>query len=424
MRRPTAWLAASALLLLVIAGCSTSDGERAQQMAPPRAAERSDDAKPPAPRDRQRRRRERPRPGEQAAPADRPRLAKVDVRLQPIAALTDPTAMAVREGDDAIYVSERDGHIRAVRAGRPTLLLDITGRTRAGGERGLLGIVFSRDGSHLYVSYIGRDTNSHIDEYAMDGDRVDRASRREVLTVQQPDHPEATVHKGGNLVFGPDGLLYIGFGDGGPSREPPQTAQAMDTLLGKLVRIDPTASGKRGYRIPDDNPFVGRAGARPEIYALGLRNPWRFSFDAATADLWLADVGRYVVEEIDFLPPRAAAGANLGWDRLEGTLSLSGSPPPDAVPPIHEYNHDDGRCAIVGGFVYRGQAIPALRGAYLYGDYCDGVVRALVERRGKVVKTQPLGPQVEALSSFGQDLDGELYVLSLTNGLFRLVPAR
>ncbi len=271
----------------------------------------------------------------------------------------------------------------------------------------------------MYVYYIGEgDEHSYLDEFKMDGLAIDRQSRRRVLFAKQP---ESNVHKGGQVAFGPDGMLYLGLGDGGPSDVPPETSQRLDTLLGKIVRIDPQR-GKR-YAIPPDNPFAGRKAARPEIYAYGLRNPWRFSFDRDNGDLWIGDVGRYVVEEIDRVPPRKAAGANFGWPFLEGTSPLQGTPPDDVVAPLHTYAHTD-RCAVIGGYVYRGTAIPDLRGAYVYSDFCDGTLRALVRRGRKVVAERELGVEVPAMTSLGEDEDGELYVLSLTEGLSRLEPKR
>ena len=348
-----------------------------------------------------------------------PRLGKVRVRLTRVAKLSQPTALA--EGPDgALYVTRQEGQVHRLANGNAAMVLDLSRRVRAGGERGLLGLAFDLDGSHLYLSYIGRDRNSHVDRYTFDERGIDGSSRRQVLMVRQPNDPEATTHKGGNLAFGPDGMLYMGLGDGGPSGEPPDTSQRLDTMLGKLLRINPSRGD--GYVVPADNPFVDRDGVRPEIYATGLRNPWRFSFDLATGDLWLGDVGRYVVEEVNHLRLQRLPRANFGWDLLEGSLAFRGSAPARYVAPVHEYNHDDGRCAVIAGFVYRGQAIRHLGGAFLYGDYCDGTVRALVRRGRTVVDNQPLGPRVEALSSFGQDADGELYVLSLSEGLFRLDP--
>jgi glucose/arabinose dehydrogenase len=172
--------------------------------------------------------------------------------------------------------------------------------------------------------------------------------------------------------------------------------------------------------VPASNPFVNRAGARPEIWAYGLRNPWRFSFDRATGDLWIGDVGQYIIEEIDVIGPRRSKGANFGWRRLEGSRPFSGSPPPQCGPPVHEYAHRNGRSAVIGGHVYRGTQILGLQGAYVYGDVCDGRIRALARAPGKPVRHRDLGLQLPGLVSFGEDRAGELYALSLAGGIFRL----
>ena len=327
--------------------------------------------------------------------------------------------MAVRPGDDALYITERAGQILALRNGEKTTVLDQRDRTQHGGEEGMLGLTFSPDGSRLYVYYIDdAKRDSHVDEYTFNGDQLDLKSRREVLFVDQPD---STVHKGGQLAFGDDGMLYLSLGDGGPADVPPSTSQELDTLLGKIVRIDPTPDGDTPYTIPADNPFADDQSARGEIFALGLRNPWRFSFDRDTGDLWVPDVGRYILEEINVRSPGQAAGSNFGWPYFEGDSEQRGEAPKGLVKPLHQYLHE-GRCAIIGGYVYRGPAIDDLRGAYVYGDYCDGQVRALVKKGGKVVQEEELGAEVAGMTSFGQDAAGELYVLTLDKGLFKIVP--
>jgi glucose/arabinose dehydrogenase len=212
----------------------------------------------------------------------------------------------------------------------------------------------------------------------------------------------------------------MGIGVGSPGGDPDDAAQSLAALSGKLLRLDPTPTRGKGYKVPTDNPFVGRRGARPEIWAFGLRNPWRFSFDRATGDLWIGDVGQYVMEEIDAGSLRRSAGANFGWNRLEGRRRFNGSPPPRAVPPVHQYNHDDGRCAVVGGYVYRGTQIRGLQGAYLYGDVCDGRIRALARAGGRGLRHRDLRLRLPGLVSFAEDRAGELYVLSLAGGVYRL----
>jgi glucose/arabinose dehydrogenase len=326
--------------------------------------------------------------------------------------------MAVRAGDDALYVAEKGGRVRSLRNGLldPSPVLDIADQVSTGSEQGLLGIAFAPDGGHLYADYTNTAGDTRVVEYAFAGGRVDVASRRELLAVAQP-YPN---HNGGNLVFGPDGFLYIGLGDGGSAGDPQGNGQRLDTLLAKLLRIDPHPSAGAPYTIPPGNPFAGRAGARPEIWAYGLRNPWRFSFDRETNALWIGDVGQNAVEEIDTVKA-GVGGQNYGWNRLEGSRPFAGSAPSGTVAPVHEYTHVDGNCSVTGGYVYRGSRIPGLRGDYLFADYCRGELRALVPS-GTAWRAVALGPKLDAISSFGQDAGGELYVLSLSSGVYRLEP--
>ena len=348
------------------------------------------------------------------------------VTLTPVADVEDPTAMAVREGDTALYVAEQAGRIVAVRDGvlDATPVLDLSGQVRAGGERGLLGIAFSPDGASLYAHYTNLDGDTRVDEYTMTAGVADPASRRELLALEQPQ----ANHNGGQLAFGPDDLLYIGLGDGGGGGDtgdghaPGGNGQSLDTLLGKILRIDPRPSGSDPYTIPADNPFAG-GGGRPEIWAYGLRNPWRFSFDRETDDLWIGDVGQNAREEIDYSPVGAATGANYGWARLEGTQPFNGEAPPDAVAPIFEYANPDQGCSVTGGFVYRGARIPDLQGAYVFADYCQGDLRALRQENGQVVVERALDVNAANVAAFGQDQDGELYVLSQGDGVLRIDPA-
>jgi glucose/arabinose dehydrogenase len=353
-----------------------------------------------------------------AGPPTQAELDRVAVRLERLARLRNPVAMAVAGDDTTLYVGERAGLVRAIRTGRlePRPLLDLTDQVVVEGEGGLLGIAVAPAGQHLYVSFTDRRHAVRLVEVTLHGDRVDPASRRDILTVQQP----STRHHGGNIVFGPDGLLWMGIGDGSPGGDPDDAAQSLAALSGKLLRLDPTPTGGKGYKVPTDNPFVGRQGSRPEIWAFGLRNPWRFSFDRATGDLWIGDVGQYVMEEIDAVSLRRSAGANFGWNRLEGRRRFNGSPPPRAVPPVHQYNHNDGRCAVVGGYVYRGTQIRGLQGAYLYGDVCDGRIRALARAGGRSLGHRDLPLRLPGLVSLAEDRAGELYALSLAGGIYRL----
>jgi glucose/arabinose dehydrogenase len=322
-----------------------------------------------------------------------------------IATMTQPTAFAVRAGDPAVYIGEKVGRVRAIRNGAvdPTPVLDIASQVSTGSEQGLLGIVFAPDGSRLYVNYTDRAGDTQVVEYAVGAGGVDTGSRRVLFSVDQP----FANHNGGHVAFGPDGLLYVGLGDGGSANDPQNNAQRTDTLLGKIVRLDPRAAGPA---------------AQPSIWVLGLRNPWRFSFDRVTGDLWIGDVGQNRREEVDFRPAAQAAGSNFGWARLEGTLPVSGSPPPDAVPPIHEYPTADPNCAVTGGYVYRGRAINGLQGGYVYGDFCGGRVLVLRQDGGRAVEHRDLGVPVSQLSSFGEDAAGELWLMSLGGGVYRLDP--
>jgi glucose/arabinose dehydrogenase len=357
--------------------------------------------------------------GAQAASSAQFRAARV--RLARVARLEQPVAMAIRPGERTLYLAEQVGRVRAVRGGRldPTPVVDISAKVTAGGEQGLLGLAFSPDGRFLYLAYTDRDGNHQVSELTMRGQRADPASERSLLHFDDP-FPN---HNGGQLAFGPDRRLYIGFGDGGSGGDPLGNGQSLGTLFGKILRIDPRPAGGRPYGVPDDNPFVDRGGARPEIWDYGLRNPWRFSFDPATGDLWIGDVGQNAYEEVDH-EPAGSGGRNYGWNRREGLHSYGGGERPDgAVDPVIEYSHDGGGCTVIGGFVYRGQRIRGLRGAYLYGDYCAGWIRAARWSGGKVASQRDLGLQVPGLSSFGTDADGELYALSLGGDLYRIAPA-
>jgi glucose/arabinose dehydrogenase len=339
------------------------------------------------------------------------------IRLELVATLEEPLALAVRPGDDSLYVAEKTGRIMAIRAGRvdPTPVVDLAGDISNGGEQGLLGLAFSPDGRFLYVDFTDTDGTTHISEFAFAAGRADPASRRDVLLIPQP----YSNHNGGGIAFGPDGDLYIGHGDGGSEGDPHGYGQNLGTLLGKMLRIEPRPRGSQPYGIPTDNPFVGRDGARPEIWAYGLRNPWRFSFDRETGDLWIGDVGQNQWEEVDFQRSGSTGGENYGWSLLEGDHRYAGLPPPHVVPPVFEYSHDSGGCVVTGGSVYRGKAIPSLTGAYVFADFCVGEIWALVRSDGQIVE-QSLDEQVPQIASFGEDGNGELYVLSLAGPVYRL----
>lgn len=361
-----------------------------------------------------------------AAPAP---LAEARVGLTLVAELERPTALTGRPGAETLYVAEKPGRVRTLSDGAldDTVALDITDEVGAeGNEQGLLGLTFSPNGEMLVLYFTDRDGDVRVVEYAMSGDEIDAGSARELLRIDQPQ----TNHNGGQLAFGPDGFLYVGVGDGGaggdegPGHRSGGNAQSTEELLGKILRIDPSPDPATGaaYSIPADNPFAN-GGGRGEIFALGLRNPWRFSFDADNGDLWIGDVSQNEWEEIDWLAAGSEPGANFGWRRREGTREFSGDAPDGAVEPVFEYDHADGNCSVTGGYVYRGRAIPALGGAYVFADYCAGEVRALTAPNGELSAERFLGVDVAQITSFGEDIDGELYVLSDEGGVYRLDPA-
>lgn len=327
-----------------------------------------------------------------------------------------------------LYVVQQRGEVRAVRRGhlRAKPFLDIAGRVSSGGERGLLSIAFDPRFARnrlLYADYTNRRGNLEIDEFRAPSDiRARASSRRTVLVIP---HPGAANHNGGQLQFGPGGYLYIGTGDGGGAGDPLENAQNKHSLLGKLLRIDPHRHGRRPYRVPGGNPYVGAPG-RDEIYALGLRNPWRFSFDRSR--IVLGDVGQDRFEEVDLEGRRALRGANFGWDHFEGRHRFdypgdNEAPRPKRRyrPPIFEYSHGSGRCAIVGGYVVRGSRLPSLRGRYLYTDNCAGGLRSFVPHRRRGRRDRALGVHVSRPSSFGEGSHGSLYVASLNGPVYKLV---
>jgi len=342
------------------------------------------------------------------------------VRLTKLAGLSEPTAFAVRPGDSALYATEQVGRVQGVADGRTSLAGDISDRVLAGGERGLLGMAFSDDGATIYLYWtarrpVGRVT---IAAYSFAGGRMDVGSERVLLGIP---HEQFANHNGGQLGFGPDGFLYAGVGDGGGSGNPLRTALDTRSLLGKILRLDPKRpSNGRQYGIPPSNPFAdGRTGA-PEVWAFGLRNPWRFSWDRTTGQLFIADVGQDAYEEINLVAGTQAA-VNYGWNRREGLHPYNGGTlPAGAVDPVIELSHVGGVCSVTGGYLYRGGRIPGLVGRYVFTDYCDSRLRTGRETdRGWLVEA--LGVSGRQVTTFGQDQAGELYVLD-SSGLSRLDP--
>jgi glucose/arabinose dehydrogenase len=363
-------------------------------------------------------------------PAPKATTAAAGIGLASIGRFAAPVYLTSPPGDRRrLFVVEQAGRIRVVRGGKTLAqpFLDIRSLVTSGGEQGLLSVAFPPDHARtglFYVYYTDKEQNQRVIEYRRaNADRADPGSARLVLRME--DH-EAN-HNGGLLKFGPDGLLYVGTGDGGGGNDqhgPRGNAQNLGSLLGKLLRIDPRrGAGEAPYGIPRSNPFVGRAGVRGEIYSFGLRNPWRFSFDRSTGDLSIADVGQDKVEEVDFTRRGGGKGANWGWRPLEGTRSnFAGEPNPAARRPVIEHTHAAGFCSITGGYVVRDRRVPALVGRYVYGDFCEGRIRAARLRVGHRTAGRPLAlPRVDALSSFGEDAAGRVYALSLSGPVYRFV---
>lgn len=350
---------------------------------------------------------------------------RVAVRLVPVAAVEDGTALAARRGDPALYLAQQSGRVLALRPGRaPRVVLDLGDRVRVRGEQGLLGLAFAPAGDRLYVHYSDVESgDTVVDEFAVTDGRPDPASRRTVLTVPQPQ----ANHNGGQLAFGPDGLLHVGLGDGGgqddtgPGHAPGGNAQSPRSLLGKILRIDPEPVGRAPYTVPGDNPFAD-GGGRPEVFVLGLRNPWSFSFDATTGDLWVADVGGSRFEEVTRLTPDVAPGANLGWNRYEGPERHRDEDVAGTVMPQLALSHDDGYCSVIGGAVVRTPSLPALQGWFVSSDYCEGTIRAARIRADGTTRRRDLGASLPSVTAFGTSADGALHVVSQTRGVYRIAP--
>jgi glucose/arabinose dehydrogenase len=357
------------------------------------------------------------------------RTADTGVRLLRVGDFDQPTYIASPPGDRSRrFVTERAGRIVLLRKGGRSTFLDISDRVQTGGESGFLSMAFHPGyarNRRYFVYYVANDGAMVIAQFraTANGNATRRGSGRTVL--RQP-HPRFN-HKGGQLQFGHDGMLYAGFGDGGGSGDPDRNAQDLGTMLGKLIRIDPKRNG--GYRIPPDNPFRGRRGALEEIFAYGLRNPYRFSFDRRTGDLTIGDVGQNAVEEIDFLAAsrrakRPRGGVDFGWSVFEGRRRFREGRAPGHVPPVIQRLHSDGSCSITGGYVIRDRRMGALRGSYVYGDLCDSRLRIARIGPRRARRDRRLGASVDQLVSFGEDARGRVYAVSLSGGVFRLAPRR
>lgn len=359
-----------------------------------------------------------------AAPDPQPLPAML--KLVPVvSSLSSPLFLTAQAGDGRLFVVEQAGRIRVVKNGQllATPYLDIRSKLTSGGERGLLGMAFHPNfasNGFFYVDYTDLNGNTEIERYhaTPSADVADAASASHVLGFTQP----FSNHNGGMLLFGPDNMLWIGTGDGGSGGDPQGNGQKLTTLLGKMLRINIDAAGT-AYSIPSNNPYTGTAGARAEIWGIGLRNPWRYAFDRPTGMLYVADVGQGAWEEVHAVSA-TRAGVNYGWNTMEGlhcygntTCSQTG-----LDLPVLEYDHGQG-CSITGGYVYRGTAIPGVVGHYFYSDYCTGFLRSFKLANGVATekRTWDVG-NVGNVLSFGEDSAGELYVLSGNGTVYRLSP--
>jgi glucose/arabinose dehydrogenase len=375
------------LLSLVLSGCSAADGVATRASPAPDAA--------PSPF----------------------RLTVVASGLENLVHVASPP------GDGRLFVVEQAGRILVLHDGHPGArpFLDITDRVRSGGERGLLSVAFHpryEENGRLFVDYTDRNGDTRIEEYRVssDPDRADPASARLLLRVEQPYGN----HNGGHLLFGPDGHLWVGMGDGGSGGDPRGNGQDRSTLLGALLRLD--VDGPAPFGIPADNPYVDDPPFRPEIWAWGLRNPWRIAFDPTAGRLYVADVGQNHWEEIDVVPADEP-GLNFGWNRMEGShcFRSASCDREGLVLPVVEYGHDDG-CSVTGGVVYRGARIPELDGTYLYSDYCRGWIRGFRWSDGEATDHRTFDVESPgAVVSFGTDASGDVYVVT-RDRLLRLDP--
>ncbi|MDQ4058148.1 MAG: PQQ-dependent sugar dehydrogenase [Actinomycetota bacterium] len=403
-------LALVAMVALVASGCSGIEEEEPTASRPDRPSSSS------------------PSPKDSGSPTQGARFdpASVDLGLEPVAGgLDSPLGVAhAGDGSGRLFIVEQTGTIRVMRDGEvlDEPFLDVSEAIVAGGEQGLLGLAFHPDfarNGRFFIDYTDVNGDTVVAEVAVseDPDRADEDSVRALLQVDQP----YANHNGGQLAFGPDGFLYVAMGDGGSAGDPENNGQNTDVLLGKLLRLDVDSGDP--YGIPDDNPFANGGGA-PEIWAYGLRNPWRFSFDSQTGDLWIADVGQGEFEEVNRRPANAG-GLNYGWDRMEGLECYAGEDcdPAGKIVPISGYNHDSG-CSVTGGYVYRGKDFPELRGGYFFGDYCSGLIWAIDAATRGFAEPVELMASGLSISSFGLDEAGELYLTDLAGGEVLRVVAR
>ena len=346
-----------------------------------------------------------------------------------VSGLRQPLDLQAAPGDaERLYVVEQGGRIRVVRNGQlqAAAFLDIASRISTGGERGLLGLVFHPQfatSRRFFVNYTNPAGHTYVSEFrAGSADAADPASERLLLEVAQP----FANHNGGALAFDGSGRLLVALGDGGSGGDPQNNGQRLDTLLGKIVRIDVDAGSP--YGIPADNPLLGRPGVRGEIWAYGLRNPFKIAFDRPSGDLYIGDVGQNRIEEIDVGTAGRRGGENYGWRLTEGTQCFnpaSGCDRAGQTPPVYEYTHSEG-CSVTGGVVYRGCRVPALAATYFFGDFCSGLVRSFRLANGQATELRDWTSStrgVNSPSSFGLDAAGELYIVDYDGEVYRLEPS-
>jgi glucose/arabinose dehydrogenase len=347
--------------------------------------------------------------------------------LQPfVEGLQRPTYLThAGDGTGLLYVTEQPGRVRVIQNGAllETPFLDIEEKVgSSGNEQGLLSVAFAPDyatSRKVFANYTDRNGDTVVAGFIVneDGLTADPASEWQVLKIEQP----YANHNGGQLKFGPDNMLYIGMGDGGSAGDPQNYGQRVEELLGKMLRIDVSQSTVDApYTVPADNPDFGPE-AKPEIWSVGLRNPWRFSFDRATGDMFMADVGQNQIEEINFQPASSQGGENWGWKLREGFDEYAGPKTEAMTDPIFQYTHGEDGCSVTGGYVYRGAAVPALAGAYVYGDFCSGRIWSLRPGDGGNWENERLFETSYSITSFGEDEQGDLYVLDRAGTIYKLV---
>lgn len=362
-----------------------------------------------------------------AVPSKAPDLSALSLKLEPVIEGLDQPLFLTHAGDSSgrLFIVEKPGRIRIWQDGAllPVPFLDISNQVSLGNEQGLLGLAFPPNyatSGHFFVNYTDVAGDTHLARFAVaadDPNRADAASETLVLKLDQP----AANHNGGMLAFGPDGMLWIGTGDGGAANDIFGNAQNPDALLGKMLRIDVTSAPEQAYTVPADNPWVTATlngqSVRPEIWAVGLRNPWRYSFDRLTGDFWIGDVGQNELEEVDFTPAGSPGGLNYGWSIMEGKSCFQAAQCDQTglVLPVVDYPHD-GHCSISGGYVYRGAQIPAWDGVYFYADYCSGTIWALAPDGQGGWNNVELARSGLNVSSFAEDAAGELYLMDLSGG--------